>query len=169
MVEYYPIMCLSYFLFHSCYPVIHSSIDEHLWDNSNNFLFFKFYLYLLYEYGCFACLNLHAIVCAVPKETRRGCWISWSWSYRWLLATIWMLAIESMDSALNHWAIFLAPWFSFSATFLMILIHWPGGQPPGTVTFCRKLLRGERLSVDQEEAYTFLPTFSHRGRQTLSF
>lgn len=30
MVEYHPIMCASYFLFHSCYPVIHSSIDGHL-------------------------------------------------------------------------------------------------------------------------------------------
>lgn len=30
MVEYHPIMCVSYFLFHSCYSGIHSSIDGYL-------------------------------------------------------------------------------------------------------------------------------------------
>jgi hypothetical protein len=23
-------------------------------------------------------------VCAVPLEVRRGCWVLWNWSYRWL-------------------------------------------------------------------------------------
>lgn len=27
----------------------------------------------------------------VVTEARRGCWIAWNWSYRWLLTIMWVL------------------------------------------------------------------------------
>lgn len=43
--------------------------------------------------------------CAVPLEdqkvhamslgTRRGCWISWNWTYRELLSVMWVLGVEA--------------------------------------------------------------------------
>lgn len=43
-----------------------------------------------------SCLSMHYI-CAVPIESRRGHQIPWEWSYRWLLATMWMLRTEPMS------------------------------------------------------------------------
>lgn len=49
----------------------------------------------------FVYMNLCAYtlcMCLVPKETRRGNFISWSWSYRWLYDATWVLGIELWSS-----------------------------------------------------------------------
>lgn len=35
----------------------------------------------------------------VPKEVRQGHQIPWKWSYRWLLAAIWVLGTELLRSS----------------------------------------------------------------------
>ena len=59
----------------------------------------------------------------MPIEARRGCWIPWKWSYKWLCAVTWVLRTEPGSSgraasALNHWAISPAPLGQISMTFL---------------------------------------------------
>lgn len=57
-------------------------------------------------YSCFyfvgmgvlpTCMSMHHL-CAMSKEARRGHQIPWSWSCRWLSATMWVLGIESLSS-----------------------------------------------------------------------
>jgi hypothetical protein len=66
------------------------------------------YIYFTYMYVCALC------ACLVPLKARKGHWISWNWSYRWLRAAMWVLGIELWSpewvaSALNPWAISVAP------------------------------------------------------------
>ena len=54
----------------------------------------------------------------VCTESRRRCWICWSWSYRRLWATMKALGIEPkssgrVPSAFNHWSLPLALYFLF--------------------------------------------------------
>jgi hypothetical protein len=49
-------------------------------------------------------------MCTVPSEGRRGPWIPWNMSYRWFVATMWVLGIQPGSSgragrAVNHRAI----------------------------------------------------------------
>jgi hypothetical protein len=67
-----------------------------------------------YMYDCFACLSEHHVCCLVRLEVRRGCWIRWSWRYRWLCASVWVLAIEPGSSAritsvVRFWAVAVSP------------------------------------------------------------
>lgn len=53
-----------------------------------------------------AWLSMHQM-CTVPLDANKGCQTTWYWSYRWLLATVCVLGIESTTSgkasgALNH-------------------------------------------------------------------
>jgi len=41
-------------------------------------LLFYAYEYFAYMHVCVPC------ACLIPAETKRGCWILWNWSYRWL-------------------------------------------------------------------------------------
>ena len=34
---------------------------------------------------------------AVPMEDRESCWFPWNWSYKWLLATIWVLEMGPLS------------------------------------------------------------------------
>ena len=48
--------------------------------------------------------------CVVPAEVRKGNWITWSCSYRWLVAAMWGLGTEPGSSerathTLNHIAV----------------------------------------------------------------
>jgi hypothetical protein len=38
-------------------------------------------------------------VCAIPEKDRRECLTLWSWSYRQLSASVWVLGIEPVSSA----------------------------------------------------------------------
>jgi hypothetical protein len=40
----------------------------------------------MYVYRCCGCMYIYLCmcVCLMPMETRRGHWIPWNWSYRWL-------------------------------------------------------------------------------------
>lgn len=57
---------------------------------------------------CVWVFRLHVCLCTtcVPGngEVRRGCWIPWSWSYRWLRVGIKSRAFGSAACALNCWA-----------------------------------------------------------------
>lgn len=44
-----------------------------------------------------ACMSVYH-VCTVPKETRRGHQIPWDWSYRRLLAIMWVRGIRPESS-----------------------------------------------------------------------
>lgn len=75
-------------------------------------LHFKKIIYL-YVYGYFSCMSVCVShVCPVPVETSRGFWVSWSWSYRQLWVSMWVLGFEPRASGraastLNS-AVFLA-------------------------------------------------------------
>lgn len=44
-----------------------------------------------------ACMNVHHVY-AAPMQARRGEYqIFWKWSYKWLLATMWMLSLGSLQ------------------------------------------------------------------------
>lgn len=74
------------------------------------------------------CLHLcmASWTCLVPAENGRGHCLPCNWSYRWLYANMWVLGTESKSStrgtnAFNHWAIFLAPSYTLSDVFFIIL------------------------------------------------
>ena len=51
------------------------------------------YLFIFYIRKCFACLHTLCMP-ALCREARRGAWMPWNWSSRWLWATMWVLGIE---------------------------------------------------------------------------
>lgn len=55
---------------------------------------------------------MHVSLYATYLQCSQGCWILWNWSYRWLLATMWMLEVNPgllrVVSALSHWVIYPA-------------------------------------------------------------
>lgn len=61
-------------------------------------------------------MYVHEQMCAVSMEERRGCITPWVWSYRYLLATIWVLRPLStgrVASVLDCRTISQHPVFSF--------------------------------------------------------
>lgn len=67
-------------------------------------------------------------MCLVSTEARRLCVISWSRSYRWPWAAIWLLGTEPRssvraESVLNFWLISLAP-IICSYFFLILFAEW---------------------------------------------
>lgn len=56
---------------------------------------------------------LRACLCTTclldDSETRKGCWISWVWSYGLLWDPMWMLRIRLWSSALNCWVLSSGP------------------------------------------------------------
>jgi hypothetical protein len=76
-------------------------------------LIYYYCYYYYYYYYCCCCLcvyvfYLHSIYVhhmhAGPMEVPRGHWIFWNWSFRWLLATVWMLRIKSRSSASSNYS-----------------------------------------------------------------
>ena len=65
---------------------------------------------LFYAYECIACMYVYApCMYLVPSEARKWCQITLNWSYRQLLAVMWVLEIELRSSGrtsvfFNHWA-----------------------------------------------------------------
>ena len=56
-----------------------------------------------------ACMSVHHLY-SMPSKSKRGCWISWDWSYGQLWAAVWVLGTKPSSfgrtaSALNCWAI----------------------------------------------------------------
>lgn len=85
------------------------------------FAFFLLILKLLLFLNCMLVFCLHICVYLVPKEVRKGCQMSWNWSFRWLWDNIWELGLKSRSSgqagnALNCWAFSLAPLALFSTS-----------------------------------------------------
>lgn len=67
------------------------------------------YLFLFHVCECFACMH----VCAsctyfVPAEVRRRHWIPWTWSYRCLWTTMWVLRPEPRFSSKTASTVFCA-------------------------------------------------------------
>lgn len=56
-------------------------------------------LFILTLYVWVLCLHIMSVyhVCAVLVEARREHQILWNWSYRWLLAALWVQEIECMS------------------------------------------------------------------------
>lgn len=100
---------------------------NHLADHWSNFLFLRPFLskciFFVFEsiyikllkivHGYFLLHVCVPCVCLMLAEARRGNWIPWYWSYRWLWATMCVLGIKPglsgrEVSAPNHWANSLA-------------------------------------------------------------
>lgn len=69
------------------------------------YAFFKI-VFCMHTVVLSACMS----VCAVPMEDKKGCWVLWNWSYRWLWAAMCVLGTKlrppgKIASALNYWAI----------------------------------------------------------------
>lgn len=78
------------------------------------YIFFKklFVSSVLFAYICVCATH----TCLEHKESRRGCWIPWHWSYKWWWAITWMpvncpVPSSRMASTLNCWGISLTPFF----------------------------------------------------------
>lgn len=79
------------------FPVIHGQAWVTVWVTrchvlswpQGSFLIFLKKRFILCEYFC-----LHVYLHTVHMEARRGPWIPWSWTYRWLWVTLWVLGIE---------------------------------------------------------------------------
>lgn len=70
----------------------------------------------------------------VSEEIRRGPWVTWNWSYRWLAVSHHMvletkLMCFARTSALNFWAIFSAPIFIVFKW--CVCLHMNGGTLGG--------------------------------------
>lgn len=55
-----------------------------------------------------SCLYFCKFTCIYIQGRRKSYQIPWTWSYRWLLATMWLLGTKpgsfaGTASALNHW------------------------------------------------------------------
>lgn len=55
------------------------------------YLFFKKYVYVCVRVYVFVCVHLFVSLCTTRmlKDTRRGCWIFWNWSYRQTQASLY--------------------------------------------------------------------------------
>jgi hypothetical protein len=69
--------------------------------------------------------------CLVPTEVRRGCWVTWSWSFRLLWAAMWVLGTEPWSSQeqcvllmLNHLSRAQIRYFFFKDITLFIFFHY---------------------------------------------
>lgn len=65
-----------------------------------------FIIYLMYAYGCFACMFV-SYVCVVSIEVRKGYRVFWNWSYRMVVIYICVLGVKPGScrrgaSILNH-------------------------------------------------------------------
>lgn len=72
-----------------------------------------------YMHKCFTCMYVYVLhVCLVPTEIRKGHWMPWDRSYRWLWAiTINVPRIEPGSpggtvTALDYWAISCSPFYT---------------------------------------------------------
>lgn len=62
------------------------------------------------------CLHVYTHTTSMPgAEVRRGCWILQKWSYRQLLATMWVLGIECGVFARTLWT---------TESTLQLLVFW---------------------------------------------
>lgn len=70
-------------------------------------------IYFMWTYVCpSAWMNTRYV--QVPEEARRGCWVTWNWTYGWFWCLIWVLGSKPMSPGravhtLNHSAI-SSPW-----------------------------------------------------------
>lgn len=93
-------------------------------------------------YICAPCIH------SVPVETRRGHWVLWDWSYRWLGGTMWVLEpkpgssenkqpgfLTAVSSFQPHWSIFLK-WCVVDVPVLRILLTAGGCWCPLSSLCC---------------------------------
>lgn len=81
-----------------------------------NFIFTNIYVFdIMYLHVLPVCIHI-SLMSAMPAETWRRYPVPQYWSYRWIRATMWVLADKSRSSwkvtyDLYHWAISYKTWF----------------------------------------------------------